>query len=100
MSPAGRVLALLLVLLVTAAVVGPVLIVGREYGMLRRRGGASCPSCGLGRHAADARYCKHCGGALVRTGEGVDHLHPGGPTSATATATTTSRSADDAVTRA
>jgi voltage-gated potassium channel len=39
------------------------LMTGREKKVL------ICPSCGLDRHDADARYCKKCGEGLPDSGE-------------------------------
>lgn len=65
-TPVGKMLASLLMMLGYGVIAVPTGIVTLELDKASRRRVEMrpCPGCGVTRHDADARYCKHCGTAL------------------------------------
>lgn len=66
-TPAGRMLASVLMILGYGIIAVPTGIVSVELAEASRRGRMlrSCSACGLEGHDADARHCKHCGQPLI-----------------------------------
>jgi voltage-gated potassium channel len=63
---AGRILASAVMIMGYAIIAVPTGIVTVELAQASRRpvSTQACPSCGVGGHDADARFCKHCGAGL------------------------------------
>jgi voltage-gated potassium channel len=67
-TPVGKLIASFIMLLGYAMIAVPTGIVTVEMTRTRQRNteseSRSCPACGAGTHAPDARYCKYCGHIL------------------------------------
>jgi voltage-gated potassium channel len=68
-TPLGRFMASVVMLIGYSILAVPTGILGAEIGMASRRpAGRPCPACGQGGHVAEARHCLHCGAALELEG--------------------------------
>jgi voltage-gated potassium channel len=65
-TPMGKMIASLIMLLGYAIIAVPTGIVTVELSKISQTGGAAtaCPNCSRSGHDPDARYCKYCGHSL------------------------------------